>query len=245
MLPENNLPTLIGLSSESDKAISEVFNGLSLEESLVTLSPYFLIKIWFSRPVKFFRKEKDVHIFRSFFISSSQRLCYGMRKYPRTGYPFNETDLIIKLKFLHDDSSFKSYEDFRKKFDTRFITEDEILKLWNSKSSQHGDKYNKNDFRRLGKSGKWVMKRFLTHFVDVSTIKKEYPYHKSNLYEDKEVWVYKEEYKSGYSNKGRDIRISHQSNCPYVFYSSEYPGCLNGRYGLIANKNEYLWLEDD
>lgn len=35
------------------------------------------------------------------------------------------------------------------------------------------------------------------------------------------------------------------SNCPYVYYSSEHMGCLNGRYGLIANRNEYLWLEDD
>jgi len=247
LLPDNNLPTLIGISSESDNAISRVFTGLSLEESLAELSPYFTTKIWFSEPVRIYRKKKEVHVFRSFFISRNGYLCYSNRNHPKTGRIFSEKNLITKLEFISENIScqFKSYKEFCKKFDTRFIIEKEIRKLWNSKSSQHSGQYNKHDFKRLGKKGKRVMERFLNNFIDVTTINKVYPYHKSNLYDNEEVWVYKEKQNSDSLRLGRDISISHQSNCPYVFYSSEYPGCLNGRYGLIANKNEYLWLEDD
>jgi len=44
---------------------------------------------------------------------------------------------------------------------------------------------------------------------------------------------------------GRDITIEHTLGQGKVYYSSEYQGCGNGRYGLLANKNEFLWLEDD
>ena len=45
------------------------------------------------------------------------------------------------------DIEFKGIEEFAKRFDKRFITLEQINKLWNSKSAQHGGKYNKKDFR--------------------------------------------------------------------------------------------------
>ena len=46
-------------------------------------------------------------------------------------------------------------------------------------------------------------------------------------------------------NGGRDISISHQTNIDCVFWSSEFPGCGNGDYYIVANEKEVIFLERD
>ena len=234
---------MLGISDGTDNAIADALSGkLSLDETLDAHCGWFRVKAWFSEPIQIRNKTSDAHIFNSFFISKNKRLCYGSRRYPRTGIPFYETHLITKLEFIHDDYEFKSYEEFKKKFDTRFINESQILNLWSGTSSQHGKKYNKKDFRKISKRGKEVMDRFLKHFTNINECNEHY--HKSDLYKNEEVFILKAKHDS-WTNSGRDITISHQTNAPHIFYSSEYHGCLNGRYGLVANKHEFLHLEDD
>lgn len=248
MLPKNNLPTLMGIDPIKDAAIADAFTDtLTPYENLARLSRYFLIKAFFTEPV-FMIGKGDVteYVFHSFFISTRNRFCYADRKNARRGWLFNHFDKIKRIEFTLKESSleFKSYEHFKKKFDLRFITEDAIKDLWNSKSAQHGGKYKKSDFKGIGKVGKGLMRRFLQNFESIDKPKKEYPYHKSNCWEDQEVWVYSERYHT-HHHSGRDISISHQSNAPYIFYSSEFQGCGNGTYGILANEKTYLWLEND
>jgi len=245
MLPDNNLPTLLGINPDADALIAAALGGrLSLDDSLARLSAWFLVRAWFLKPIYANRKESDVHLFRSFFISRNGLLCHANRRKARTGHIFHSTYLITKLEFLQEkNSAFKSFEDFKRKFDPRFIKEKQILSLWNSKSSQHGKQYNKKDFRKISKRGKEVMERFLRQFTNIN--EHNHHYHKSDLWgKDVEVWILSHNHKS-WHHSGRDISISHQTNAPHVFYSSEFHNCCNGRYGILANEKEYLWLEDD
>ena len=157
---------------------------------------------------------------------------------------FNEAlEHIIELKFKSRIANiqFNSYEQFKKKFDTRFITEKVIKELWDGTSAQHGGKYNKNDFRKIGKVGKDVLFRFLAHFKSLDT---HTEYYRESTQYDIPVWVLRREHRTDH-RIGRDISISHQTNIDMIHYSSERSGCCNGRYGLLVNENEYLWLEDD
>lgn len=251
MLPDNNLPTLLGIDKNADAVIAAAISGeISLGDSLARLSPWFLVRAWFSRPVQVWKPRRvntwvEEYLFRYFFMSTQGRLCYAPRRNPRKGFAFHETHLITKLEFVPESTekkkqNFKSFEDFKKKFDLRFIKEDQILKLWNEKSNQHGGQYNRKDFRKIGKRGKEVMKRFLRTFTSIH--EKNRFYHESQY--DDGVWVFSERYQSSH-RLGRDISICHQTNCPHVFYSSEYHMCGNGRYGIVANEKEFLWLEDD
>jgi hypothetical protein len=251
MLPDNNLPTLLGINPDADAIIAAALGGeLSLGDSLARLSPWFLVRAWFSRPVQVWKPRRintwvEEHLFRYFFISTHGRLCYAPRRNPRKGFIFNETHLITKLEFISESTErknfeFKSFEDFRKKFDTRFIKEEQILKLWNGTSGQHGGKYNKKDFRKIGKRGKDVMRRFLMTFTNINEKNRHY---RVDRY-DSHVFTFSERYQSSH-RLGRDISICHQTNCPHVFYSTEFHNCGNGRYGIVANEKEFLWLEDD
>jgi len=246
MLPKNNLPTMMGLSDDIDAVIASSLNdSLSLVEALAQLSKHFIITMIFDKEITLRQgKRSNTHTFKCLFISSIGNFCYGYRKNSRRGFPINdEAKHITELKFksYKEDIAFKSYEQFYNKFDTRFITEKAIKDLWNGTSAQHGGKYNKNDFRKIGKIGKEVLSMFLGHFKSLDT-HTEY-YRESNDY-DIPVWVLRREHHTRH-HTGRDISISHQTNIDYIFYSSERQGCLNGRYGLLISENEYLWLEDD
>ena len=130
------------------------------------------------------------------------------------------------------------YEKFKRKFDSRFITPQEIKRLWNGTSAQHGGKYNFNDFRHIGSRGLEVLRKFMRLFKGVNE-------GGGAGYIQKDGYSILSERYFCYHNLGRDITITHQTNLPWVTYSSEYHNCSNGRYGLIANEKEYLWLEDD
>ncbi|MEA3421015.1 MAG: hypothetical protein U9Q97_05000 [Acidobacteriota bacterium] len=248
MLPPNNLPTLIGISKESDAAIAKSLNeSLSLEESLTRLSHHFLVRAHFSQPIRLlFRgnyKTSSIHTFRCLFISTTGNFCYGYKRNSHRGRPLYGIKFITKIEFLENPpSEFKSYEDFKARFDPQFIKEEGIKSLWNSKSSMHGGKYNRNDFKSISKRGREVLNQFLTHFTKIHEVNEHYTI--SNAWENEKVLVYKAKHYSD-GHYGRDISISTNTKAPYIFYSSEYPGCLNGHYGLLVNKSTYLYLEKD
>jgi hypothetical protein len=255
-MEDNILPSnlaLIALRPECSEDAAKILKGEgSLEDHLVWLSNYFPIRVWFKDPTQVVvqRSYKSVteHVFRRFFKNNAgSALCYMPRKTGRKGYYFPSTDSVVKYEPVisaETKNEFSSYQQFEKKFDKRFITEPEILKLWNGTSGQHGGKYRKSDFHRLSKYGLRVMEDFIQYFKDVTK-------GGGVGYTDSSVSPgvkYREARYTSMSHErsfGRDIKISHQTNCDYVYYASEYPGCGNGRYGLIANAKEFLWLEDD
>jgi len=259
-LPDNiSLAVNAGIG---DDAVSKTLCGKNntLAQNLGILGRYYPIKIWFTEPVKIgyqgkwvFTENEDgtrtgrkntwkevkVYTFKGFYYNGS--LYYKKSKRGRFGYPITFLDKIKKwelvLKGMESDK-FKNYETFRKKFDTRFITEIEIEKLWKGRSNQHGGQYRPSDFKQMGPRGREVMKRFITHFTDVTNPDK-------SAYRETSYGTYLSERYHSSHHTGRDISISHNIECPYVHYSSEYQGCGNGSYGLVANKRTWLHLEDD
>lgn len=240
-----NLPLLIGENDARNAVIEKLMREeVDTATALAELGRFWKIKIHFSRPVQIISrgryKKTSEHTFTGFFKSRNGVLCYN--KGPRRGYPFSYINEIVSIEPLPDrkKKEFSGLEDFKKRFDTFFISEKEIEGLWNQKSSQHGGKYLPSDFHRIGPAGRRVLDRFLINFKGIGNDPGP-GYHKSP---HGEYLVYSEEYHS-YHRLGRDIKISHQTNVDFVFYSSEYHGMLNGRYGLVANRKEFLWLEDD
>jgi hypothetical protein len=172
------------------------------------------------------------YTFSKFFNNNGQcGICYVPTRSGRHGYYFPLSKVVRYEPLINSfkEDRFSTYEDFKKKFDRFFITEDEIQKLWNQKSCQHGKQYCPSDFHRLGPRGREVLVRFMRRFKGIEADIN------SEIYETYTTL----------HHFGRDVKISHGTNLPYVYYSSEFQGCGNGRYGLLANKNEFLWLEDD
>ena len=266
LLPENLCLAVNTPDPKLKIAVADILAGktTSLVDTLSTLGRAAKIKVWFSRPVTVYihamwrvtsidtngsksltkrhKKETSCHVF-SKLIKMDTNLYYALERHSHKGYPFDWLDLITKYEIVSPKSNeFQSYEEFKRKFDPLFITEDEIKKLWNGHSSQHGGKYTRQDFHKIGPRGREVLKRFLRGFQGVSNAPTA-AYGNSYL-DDADYKVLREYYKS-YRHTGRDINISHQTNCNNVFYSSEFHCCGNGRYGIMANKNEFLHIEDD
>jgi hypothetical protein len=257
-----NLLELAGLKMgpRQTAIVEEILKGRTdLTTNLVELSESWKIRVWFANPVEIRTgrrygqtKYKQEHVFARFFISSRDQLCYALSRSHRTGYHLGDRiNKIVKYEPVLDtydggagSDHFTSYEQFKKKFDLFFITEAEVRKLWDGTSAQHGGKYLKSDFRRLGRQGKWVMEQFLRFFKGISNGGNIPGY---CLETDGKYFYTRADYTS-MSNRqyfGRDIHMTHQTNLDWVYYASEFPGCGNGRYGLIANKHEFLHLEDD
>lgn len=267
MVESKNLPLFMGISEKSDETIETLLKGnLSLEESLVRLSRDFKIRVQFSEPVtiqikrhwvviektdEFTRKKRiydktaNTHVFSQFVVIGG-RLHYTTTRNARYAYPCPWLDKIVSYEPVDDikRADFKDFEQFKKKFDPLFITDTEIQKLWNQKSSQHGGRYKPSDFHRLGLRGHEVLKRFLIDFNGVPNPEGGSGYRESGI-KDETPRYYLTKYHDSWHHSGRDIKISHLAGNDFVWYSSEYHGCGNGRYGLLANKNEFLWLEDD
>jgi hypothetical protein len=243
-----NLPLLIGnLPDWKQSIVNKVLKGdLSVEDTLVELSSVWKIKVWFDAPAQIRRdgyrtKQVTEHTFAGFFKGQNMGcLCYLTKRGGRRGYGFgNLLRHVTKYEPVawEDTDVFECYEQFRAKFDLNLIDESEVLSLWNGTSGQHGGKYKPSDFRRLTKTGLRLMDRFLERYKKYD-VYMDYDGHKT-LTEH-----YTSNSRCG-SAFGRDITISHQTNLKWISYASEYPGCGNGRYGLIANKKQFLWLEDD
>ena len=243
----------IGESPPLDKTIEEILkrgneSRQDILLNLVQLSRFGKVRVWFRKPVCIKttrgRRELSRHTFSGFrgHNDPNTSLYYLTHERGRYMYPapVGFFEHLERYELALNKDQFKSFEEFRKKFDTHFITEDEIKRLWYSKSSQHGGQYRPSDFRRFGKVGSLVMADFLRDFQGISA--PPGPGYTQSQHGDYKI-LYAQHHT--WHHLGRDISITHQTNRPYVYYSSEYQGCGNGRYGLIANKNSFLWLEDD
>lgn len=205
------------------------------------------IMLYFDKPTVVFinrytRKTVDKfkinHVFRK-----NGSMYYCMRSNSRVGYDLSMSGHITGYSLTDKkDNEFHSYEEFRKKFDTRFISEKLIRDLYNEKSGEVGKRYyTKRDFKRLNGTGKRVMEDFLRKFTDINRPNEYYDRHKIG---DTEFNTLREWYNT-YHHSGRDISITHSEGQDRVFYSSEFMGCGNGSYYLVASANTVLHVEDD
>jgi hypothetical protein len=263
-----SIPILMGqdLNNGQKDVLQKIMAGQSDPvKNLLDLGQHWKVKVWFTKPVQLRlprhytkKKEEDgtiswgkkayyayasEHTFNGFFLSNNQ-LCYKFKKTGRSGWYFPIEDILKYEPLPASSDAFSGYEEFKRKFDLKFITEDEILSLWKGTSAQHGGKYLKSDFKSISTQGRKVMTRFLQSFQGIDKGGMGTPGYMERKYEDKTYYILEEHHYTT-RHPGRDIRISHQTNRPSVYYSSEFAGCGNGTYGLVANKNEYLWLEND
>lgn len=262
MLPDN-IGLLIGHTTpDQTKSIGKIFEGHgTLQDNLLELGYHWDIKVWFKEPVEIHRIQRwkrrtdeqgrqymtrgdyyqkgTVHVFHGFYNNYGV-LYYKFKRNGRHGYPFPNVDLIEKYEIVIGPSKdkFDSFEQFRNKFDLYFITEAEILKLWNSTSSQTGKKYCPRDFRNLSPAGKEALKSFLKVFKGINSTD-------ITGYDEDQGKYHICKYHFATWRTGRDISISHTIGTGYVCYASQFHGYSNGQYGLIANKNQFLHLEYD
>jgi hypothetical protein len=259
-----NLPLLINdprpLAVSAVTDILHNSDSMELRDILASLGTFWPVKVWFSQPVTIsviprwinnpkdgYRTHKstqtsDVHIFRGFFKHGIDDLCYKYKQRGRTGQYFTFFDKVIKYEPVIErtkKTEFTSFEEFKAKFDPYFITEEQIKELWNEGSCQHGGKYIPSDFRHIGPVGKKVMERYLHFFKGVGTGGDEPGYTKYGG-----QYILTQRHTTNH-HPGRDITIQHTSDRGYVHYNSEFAGCGNGRYGLVATRNTFLHLEDD
>jgi len=266
-----NLPLLLNSKNPAalaviDKILRE--NQTDVEQNLAALGKFWKIRVWFNQPVTInlqprwhdngnhsktlvTAKTTDNHVFSYFWTNVTHGLCY--RTANKRGYPFNWLHRVVKYEpVLEQDKEvsdeFKTFEQFKARFDPQFISEEKIQELWDNPSSQTGQRYRRSDFRHIGQEGQQVMERFLFFFKGVGTGDNAPGYHKSE-YKNKDGSGYyvldEHRYSNGRGKFGRDIKISHQTNQNIIHYSSEFPGCGNGRYGILANRKYFLHLEDD
>jgi hypothetical protein len=243
------------MTPDQARLVERILRGelTDLQTNLVELSRYWKIRVWFSTPVEVRItsrrvKKTNVHIFARFFDGNLHGICYQVNRKYRHGYPIGDwLRLIVKYEPVFEmfDDEFKSYEQFRAKFDLYFITEEQIQSLWNGTSSQHGGKYRKSDFHRIGRKGKTALNEFLRFFKGISKGADVIGGAPGYMLETEGKYFILRKHLGSSHHFGRDITISHQTNIDTVFYSSEFYGCGNGRYGLLANRNEFLWIEDD
>lgn len=257
----SNLPILIGTDENLDKVIDKALRNPTDNNTLIDLSRHFRIRIKFNKSVEIQAqrrytkiKENDTTIFRRnpnpvgdthTFIKLfdyAGRLAYSLKRNSRHGYELPYGAEILEYEPVIDMGKptklFQSYEEFKKKFDPSFITEAEIQRLWNTPSGQTGQQYNRHDFKGLGTRGREVLKQFLQNFKGITSTD-------PTGYTTSHGKLYLSAYYNSRHNSGRDIKISHMLGHGYVWYSSEFHGCGNGTYGLLANRSEYLWLEND
>jgi hypothetical protein len=247
MILPNTTPLLLGRGYDDiiKAALSDPDNHLL---NIMRISKVCRIKITFSIPQTIWitrRKRYDnvsEHVFPEFFVKGDT-LYYLFKRGGCTGLPVSFKHIQSYEPIIESVDEFKTYEDFKKKFDTQFITEDQIKNLWDSTSAQHGGKYKPSDFKPISKSGKEALRYFLADFKGVHSTDptgyRDYTFEGNTYHHITGTY-----YGSG-GNGSRDIRVSHRLGSPQVSYSSEYQGCGNGSYGLLATKSTYLWLEDD
>jgi len=276
-IPENLALLVNKLTPSQAEVVERIYKGqVDLKANLLDLSKFWKVRVWFDREIDiriqqhkvFIKKDEDgtrhylykshvhtnTHIFHRINTATDDTLIYGTTKASlRQWYHFPCTDWVVKYEPVIERErslEFKSYEQFKARFDPFFITETEIQKLWNETSNQHGGKYKPSDFHNIGPRGKGVLKDFLRSFKGISSTDPNafLAYHLS-FSDSRSIGASKELYLDAYYNtrhhSGRDIKIEHRAKNGFVWYASEYQGCGNGRYGIIANKNTFLWTDDD
>lgn len=152
---------------------------------------------------------------------------------------------IVKNVKADKNNDFSSYEEFKKQFDLRFISEEQIKKLYAENSCQTGQRYKRSDFKTVSAKGRRVVKNFLRKFKNINEPTEFYRDGNIKDYNTPYKILSEKEYAFGNRGNARDISISHQTNIPMVFYSSEFAGCGNGSYYILVKSNKILHLEDD
>lgn len=250
MVLPKTLPTLLNQGND-DTVKLMLSNPDDHLQNIVRLSKICRVKLTFNQPTNIIlnrRKSlRDVteHTFPGFF-SKGENLYYFMKRDGRSGYmlPLNLIKSYEPVGSTID--AFNSYEEFKKKFDLYFITEEMIKSLWDSTSAQHGGKYVPSDFKPISKAGKEALRLFLNKFKGINSTDTSTYSERNNINGNGTYHIcYGNYYGNGGSSTSRDIKISHQMGFNLVHYSSEYHGCGNGRYGILATRSTYLWTEDD
>lgn len=155
----------------------------------------------------------------------------------RTGYclPTYQIVRVLPAKPSTREDRFASFEEFARRFDKRFIADTVLRDLWNSKHSQHGQKFRPSDFKPIGKKGRRVVDQFLNHFTSLDQATPGY--NADGILTIKNY--------SQHERIGRDISLTHSVGLGRITYSSEYPGCGNGSYYFLATEKTILHIEDD
>jgi hypothetical protein len=239
MLNQGNDETISLILSEPDNHL----------QNMIRLSKICKVKVKFTRPFTVYANRRHVikdvteYTFNGFFQQGND-LCYLFKSGGRHGQYLPLSIVSSYEPVLSTTNVFNSLEQFKKKFDTFFITEELIEQLYNEKSSQTGARYTPSDFKPISAAGKEALRLFLRDFKGVNnTNQSDYPMSKGVSGEA--YYSINGCYYGRGGGKSRDIRVGHQFGFNRVFYSSEYHGCGNGRYGIVVNKSTYLWLEDD
>jgi len=250
MVLPNTIPLLLGCGYDETVSLM-LSNPDEHGMNIVRLSKICRVKITFTQPISFYltsRKRLEnvtEYIFPDFFYQGDV-LYFKVKRGGRSGLPIPLDRIKSYDPVIESVDSFNSYEEFKKKFDLFFITEELIKQLYEEKSCQTGARYRPSDFRPISRAGKEALRIFLPRFKGVNntdnTTYSEYKCADGNgTYYTCDGYYYG----NGGSSTSRDIRVSHQMGFNRVHYSSEYHGCGNGRYGIIATRSTYLWLEDD
>jgi len=194
-------------------------------------------------PVGCCHTSKTRHTSMSFHFWISDEIMRRFKRGGSSGYylPDNIYENIKSWEVSIVDDSM-SYEDFKKRFDMRFITEIELQRTWANKSPQHGGEYKKTDFKSMSTRGRKLFLDFLCKFESVRVPTENYKvdYGPSTSTKD----VLHERY-NPWSDKGRTISIEHHYPSPYVLYSTEDKMGGKEKCYIVANKNEVLHLEND
>jgi hypothetical protein len=205
-------------------------------------------RLCYSVPVRFntsrYRhKESPVHFVSKIFLSGGGYYCYAPKSNSRRGWEI-PIENLVSVNVIHGKADvFNSLEEFAKKFDKRFITDEEIKSLWESKSGQHGGQYRPSDFRRVSKVMKNQVKQFVETVQDIRIWKGTKGPLKGFCELDKRYYCSVEH--ESWHTSGRDIKIEYMLGGEHVYYKSEFHRCGNGSYGLLATENTWLHLEDD
>jgi hypothetical protein len=166
------------------------------------------------------------------------------RSNSRYGRRFNNryVEKLISIEPLpRVNQVFDTYDKFLKQFDTKYIAEEKVLALWND---SYGRKWSKKDFKPMGSVGKKLFTTFSKNFKGYNDIAVELSgVYRPNGYGHKDYGEHYSAYRG--NGRGRDITIRHTQGFNYVYYASEYPGCGNGSYGVVARRNVWLHIEDD
>jgi hypothetical protein len=243
----DTLPLMMGQGC--DETISKILSNPDDHiNNIILLSSICKIKITFNEPFTVWlntrRAKLDLteHTFGGFF-SLNGNLYYRLSKTSRRGQhlPVNN---IKSYEPVRDNLLFKNFEQFKKKFDPYFITEEYIKKLWEETSCQTGERYAPSDFRQIGPAGKKALQSFLLQFRGVSNV--DPSTYTPRTYQGDSYYIAEGGYSgTGVGNFSKDISVEHRLGKPVVFYCSEQTGGGKSRSGFVVSKTTYLWLEDD
>lgn len=252
MVLPKTIPLLLGCGHDETVSLM-LSNPEDHMKNIKRLSEICKVKIKFAQPVTIYpnhrRAIKDVteYVFSDFFLKGDS-ICYLYKKDGRHGQylPMQHVESYEPVRTTIDE--FNSYEEFKKKFDLFFITEELIKELWESTSAQHGERYKPSDFKPISKFGREALRMFLRNFKGVNSTDTTGYMERSSIVRDEPTYhiLYGTYHgRNSDCHFSRDIDVSHQLGLNRVHYSSERTGGGQERNGLIATRSTYLWLEDD